>query len=114
MMIFSEAMATGTRPAGADIVDGRSVLLPLLVPIRTEVDRGTLLKHVVDLVAQAMHADRATLSLVDKSTGELVSRAAHLPELPEIRLGMGQGIAGTVAKTRRPVNTPHADSHPSF
>ena len=112
MMLFSEQMAKGSRATGAEIVDRRSVLMALLERIRTEVDLDSLLRHVVDLVAQAMHADRATLFLLDRAKNELVSRAAHLPELPEIRLAMGHGIAGYVAKTRRPVNIPHADAHP--
>ena len=64
-------------------LDRRSVLMALLELIRTEVDLDTLLRRVVDLLAQAMDADRATLFLVDKPRAELVSRAAHLPELPE-------------------------------
>ncbi|MBL8635746.1 MAG: sigma-54-dependent Fis family transcriptional regulator [Myxococcales bacterium] len=95
-------------------VDRRSVLLALLNLIRTEVDLDRLLRRVVDLLAQAMDADRATLFLVDTLSGELVSKAAHLPELPEIRLRSGQGIAGLVAQTQRPVNQTHADDHPRF
>ena len=95
-------------------VDRRSVLLALLELIRTEVDLDTLLRRVVDLLAQAMDADRATLFLIDKQSGELVSKAAHLPELPEIRLRSGQGIAGLVAQTQRPVIQSHADDHPRF
>lgn len=94
--------------------DRRSVLLALLNLIRTEVDLDKLLRRVVDLLAQAMDADRATLFLVDPQSGELVSKAAHLPELPEIRLRSGQGIAGLVAQTQRPVNQTHADDHPRF
>ncbi|MFO0573331.1 MAG: sigma-54-dependent Fis family transcriptional regulator [Polyangia bacterium] len=93
-------------------IDRRSVLLALLDLIRTEVDLDSLLRRVVDLVAQAMDADRATLFLLDRQTGELVSHAAHLPELPEIRLARGEGIAGYVAQNRRPVNLPHAGDHP--
>jgi len=98
----------------SSLLDRRSVLMALLELIRTEVDLDTLLRRVVDLLAQAMDADRATLFLVDKQTEELVSRAAHLPELPEIRLRLGQGIAGLVAQTQKPLNLPHADDHPRF
>ena len=84
----------------SNTVDRRSVLLALLELIRTEVDLDTLLRRIVDLLAQAMDADRATLFVVDKPSGELISRAAHLPELPEIRLRLGQGIAGLVAQTQ--------------
>ena len=107
------------RPLGANATPGegsdrRSVLMALLDLVRTEVDLDSLLRRIVDLVAQAMAADRATLFLIDPSTGELVSRAAHLPELPEIRLPPGQGIAGHVAQTRRPVAAKNADDHPRF
>ena len=88
--------------------------MALLDLVRTEVDLDSLLRRVVDLVAQAMSADRATLFLIDKNTGELVSRAAHLPELPEIRLPPGQGIAGHVWQSRRPVAASNADDHPRF
>ena len=81
----------GTREG---VPDRRSVLLALLDLVRTEVDLDSLLRRVVDLVGQAMAADRATLFLIDPSSGELVSRAAHLPELTEIRLPKGQGIVG--------------------
>lgn len=105
--------AEGALPRGPS-PDRRSVLMALFELVRTEVDLDSLLRRVVDLLAQAMGADRATLFMVDKQTGELVSRAAHLPELPEIRLAMGQGIAGYVAQTCSPVNIPHADDHPRF
>jgi Nif-specific regulatory protein len=111
---------SGSSKDGAEegIFDGpsdrRSVLLALLDLVRTEVDLDSLLRRVVDLVGQAMAADRATLFMVDHLTGELVSRAAHLPELPEIRLQKGQGIVGHVAQTQQPVNIPHADGHPRF
>ena len=113
-------LAAGAPKDGADegIIDGssdrRSVLLALLELVRTEVDLDSLLRRVVDLVGQAMAADRATLFMIDHQTGGLVSRAAHLPELPEIRLQKGQGIVGYVAQTQKPVNIPHADDHPRF
>lgn len=109
-----EGRAIGASSSGMDGSDRRSVLMALLDLVRTEVDLDTLLRRIVDLVAQAMSADRATLFLIDRSTGELVSRAAHLPELPEIRLPPGQGIAGHVAQTRRPVAAKNADDHPRF
>jgi Nif-specific regulatory protein len=95
-------------------VDRRSVLLALGELLRTEVELDLLLRRVVDLVARAMQADRATLFVIDPVSGELVSRAAHLPELPEIRLQPGQGIAGYVAERRVPVNIPHADQSPRW
>ncbi|MCS6912701.1 MAG: sigma-54-dependent Fis family transcriptional regulator [Myxococcales bacterium] len=95
-------------------VDRRSVLVALGELLRSEVDLDQLLRRVVDLLALAMRADRATLFVVDSESGEIVSRAAHLPELPEIRLPIGQGIAGHVAARREPINIPHADRSPRW
>src|SRR4030095_4841252 len=54
------------------------------------------------LIIDAMDADRGTLFLTDPISGELYSKVAHLPELPEIRLKPGQAIAGEVAVTGPP------------
>ncbi|MBL4846814.1 MAG: sigma-54-dependent Fis family transcriptional regulator [Planctomycetes bacterium] len=53
----------------------------------------------MDEVTRQIGADRGTLYLVDHARGELVSRIAHLPELAEIRLRIGEGVAGSVAST---------------
>src|SRR5213075_2413494 len=42
------------------------------------------------------------------------SRAAHLPELKEIRLKIGQGVAGTVAASGAVVNLPAAEQDQRF
>ncbi len=53
-----------------------------------------------------MQADRGTLWLVDSRARRAVRRAAHLPELSQIRLKLGQGVAGHVAKHGEVVNIP--------
>ena len=63
------------------------------------VDLEQLLQVVMDEVTRQIGADRGTLYLVDHARGELVSRIAHLPELAEIRLRIGEGVAGHVAST---------------
>jgi Nif-specific regulatory protein len=75
-----------------DLTQG--VLGSLADPI--DIDR--VLADVVDRVARRFDADRATLYLVDHAARELVSRAAHLPEISEIRLHLGEGIAGWVGQ----------------
>jgi Nif-specific regulatory protein len=79
--------------------DRPSVLLAVGDLLRSEVDVDRLLARIVDLIVDAMDADRGTLFLTDPKSGELYSKVAHLPELPEIRLKPGQGIAGEVAAT---------------
>ena len=64
-----------------------------------QVDLDDVLRRIVDGVTEALRADRGTLYLVDHATNELVSRVAHLPEITEIRLRIGEGVAGWVART---------------
>jgi Nif-specific regulatory protein len=71
--------------------------------LKSEVDIDALLGKLLDTIARAMDADRATLFVLDAQTGELYTRAAHLPELPEIRLKPGVGIAGHVLETGQPI-----------
>ena len=82
------------------------MLLALASLLGTAADVDALLARILDLVSRAMDADRATLFLVDRARQELYSKAAHLPELDEIRLPIGRGIAGYVAETATPVAVP--------
>ena len=67
------------------------------------VTREQLLTALVDSVVREADAERGTLYLVDGLTGELCSRVAHLPEMEEIRLPPGQGVAGHVASNGAPL-----------
>ena len=87
-------------------MDRYSVLLSVSNLLTREVELDSLLKKILDQVIRVLDAQRATIYFVDLTKGELFSRAAHLPELREIRLKIGQGIAGHVAKTGRMVNYP--------
>jgi Nif-specific regulatory protein len=91
-----------------------SVLLALSSLLGTAVDVDALLERIVDLLRRALDADRATLFLVDRERDELYSRAAHLPELDEIRLPIGRGIAGHVAATGEAVEVPAARTDGRF
>jgi Nif-specific regulatory protein len=80
-----------------------SLLLDLGSMLHREVVLDDLLQQIGRRVAAALGAERATVFVVDAATGELRSRIADLPELREIRLAPGQGVAGHVAQTGRPV-----------
>lgn len=75
------------------------VMLAIGSLLQSQSDVDALLARVLDLVAESMSADRARLFLVDRDRQELYSHVAHLPELSEIRLPIGRGIAGHVAAT---------------
>jgi Nif-specific regulatory protein len=76
-----------------------------------QVDLEELLRLVVDEVTRRLDADRGTLYLVDHARGELVSRVAHLPELAEIRLRLGEGVAGWVASSGQSVRVALGQAH---
>jgi DNA-binding NtrC family response regulator len=81
-----------------------SLLLDVGAMLAREVELDALLEMLGSRIAHAIHADRATIYVVDAATGELRSRVADLPEMPEIRLPMGKGIAGYVADRGEIVN----------
>jgi Nif-specific regulatory protein len=86
--------------------DVSQVLLPIGGLVGREVDLDAFLQTLMDRIAVTMQADRGTLWLLDASRGELFSRAAHLPEVSQIRVKLGQGVAGYVAERGEPINMP--------
>ncbi len=61
----------------------------------------TMLRELVDLIMQVSDSDACLVYLVDHATNEIVLRASQLPhsgEIGNIRLQMGEGITGWVAK----------------
>lgn len=67
-----------------------------------------LIKQVVVMASKVMNADRASLFLVDNFRGELWSKVAEGVEIREIRIPVGQGVAGWVAQHGKIVNIPDA------
>ena len=79
-----------------------------------EVDLERVLRTVVDRLTEELQADRGTLYLVDAARSEVVSRMAQLPEIAEIRLQLGEGVAGWVAEHRSLLNVPRGTADPRF
>ena len=94
--------------------DPSAVVLSVGGLVGQEVNLDEFLHQLVDRIAHSMQADRGTLYLVDFSRQELFSRAAHLPELKQIRLKLGQGVAGHVAAQGGVVNIPAAKEEQRF
>lgn len=93
--------------------DKVAMILVKLGHLAVQRDRDAYLKGLVDLCAQAADAERATVYLVDHAKNELYARLAQRMQ-GEIRLPIGQGIAGAVAKTGETVNVPDAYADPRF
>lgn len=67
-----------------------------------------LLMLVIEEVNKLMNSERGTFYIVDQEKGELWSKVAQNAEILEIRLKIGVGIAGHVAKTGDVINIPDA------
>ena len=90
------------------------LLVDLASLLAREVDLDALLATACDRLAVALSAERATIWLVDADKGDLVSRLAILPELPELRQPIERGIAGFVARTGDVVRIADASRDPRF
>jgi GAF domain-containing protein len=75
---------------------------------KSSLDLEETLKKVMDEAKQLMNADRSTLWLIDRDKNDLWTKIPIGPrgELKEIRIPMGVGYAGTVAKSGEPLNIP--------
>lgn len=76
--------------------------------LSSELRLERLLMLVIEEVNKLMDAERGTFYIVDKEKGELWSKVAQKAEIMEIRLKIGVGIAGHVAKTGDVINIPDA------
>jgi len=72
--------------------------------LSSELRTERLLMLIMDEVTRLMNAERSTFYIVDEERGELWSKIAQKAEIKEIRLKIGIGIAGHVAKTGEIIN----------
>ncbi len=91
-----------------------SLLVDLAALLGREVDLDALLGTACERLARALRADRASIWLVDAEQGDLVTRVALLPEVPNLRLSIDRGIAGYVARTGEVVRVDDASKDPRF
>jgi signal transduction histidine kinase/putative methionine-R-sulfoxide reductase with GAF domain len=77
-------------------------------------DLDALLHLIMEKVTELMEADRSTLYLVTDDGRKLWSKVIQGGEVVEIRLEVGEGVAGWVAQTREIVNIPDAYADQRF
>src|SRR5690349_8983531 len=80
----------------------------------TTLDLDPLLELILRNVTEALEADRATLYLLDEARDELVSRVVVGDDARSIRMKVGQGIAGAVARTGKSIHVKDAYKDPRF
>lgn len=102
------------RDALAREQDKLRALQDIGAALGSTLDLNELLVLVLDRVSRLMEADRSTLYLLDEETGELWSKVAQGEDTQEIRLPVGEGIAGWVAKHGRALNIKDAYQDPRF
>jgi adenylate cyclase len=74
---------------------------------QSSLDLEETLKKVMDEAKELMQADRSTLWLIDREKHELWTKLPNREgELRELRISMGEGFAGQVAITGKPVLIP--------
>lgn len=76
----------------------------------------SLLDLIIDKLTEVINADRGTLYLIDEDTQELYSKILQdeTGRLDQIRLKMGEGIAGYIAETGETVNIKSVEDDPRF
>ncbi|NLX09272.1 MAG: SpoIIE family protein phosphatase [Chloroflexi bacterium] len=84
--------------------------------ITSNIELDDLLSLILNKLITTINAERGTIYLVDHERGELWSRVLldELGPLSEIRLKLGEGIAGTVAATGETLNIPDVYADPRF
>lgn len=82
--------------------------------VNSSIDLDRLLGIILDAATRSISADRGTLYLLDEKTGDLWSKVAQGRNMVEIRLPLGKGLAGFVAKTGETVNIADAYKDPRF
>ncbi len=95
-----------------------STLIEVNGLISSSLDLDTILENVMTISKKVMNADASSLMRVDEKTNELIYQVAQgtVGERlkKEVRLKMGQGIAGTVAESGEPLLLEDAYAHPKF
>jgi nitrogen-specific signal transduction histidine kinase/putative methionine-R-sulfoxide reductase with GAF domain len=77
-------------------------------------DLDEVLELLLSKTQELLESDRATLFLLDETTGELVSRIVGGDEIRSVRLRVGYGIAGHVAESGRTLRIRDAYADPRF
>lgn len=89
-----------------------SMLMEVSSSIMAEIDLDSLLQLIIAKVTYVMNADRSSLFLVDYDRNQIWTRVAQ--GASEIRLPLGEGIAGSVALNGKTANIEDAYTDERF
>ncbi|MFO7768894.1 MAG: PP2C family protein-serine/threonine phosphatase [bacterium] len=91
-----------------------SSLIEASQTINSTLELDEVLPRILQTATENVKADRGTLYIVDRERGELWSRVLQGEEEMEIRLPLGEGLSGYVAKTGDVILIEDAYSDPRF
>lgn len=80
------------------------LIIKSLQLVNANVKQDDVLTNVIDVAVNLTNADRGTLYLVDRTTNEIWSKVLVGGEVEEIRLKVGDGVAGWVAENGQTLN----------
>ncbi len=82
--------------------------------INSSLEPAALYESILEVARQQIGVGRGTLYFVDEKRSELWAKISSDPGIDEIRLAIGQGIAGAVAATGEPVLLDDVQTDPRF
>src|SRR5207244_3253572 len=97
-----------------DLLRRVSALVDVHIRIADVLSLDVLLERLIEVITEALAADRSTLYLFDAETNELFSRVAQGGLRNEIRFPSHLGIAGTVFTTGQAIIIPDAYADARF
>jgi len=90
------------------------LIIKSLQLLNSNIRTDDVLENIVNVAVNLTNADRGTLYIVDKDKNEIWSKVLIADEINEIRLKMGEGIAGWVAKNGGTLNIEDVKSDERF
>lgn len=115
---ISQAIANASLHEKTDMqVAELSLIQELGKAINSSLDLDSVLNYFIDMTTRITDSDRATLMLYDDVTGELyveVSRGFDESGILDIRLKIGEGVAGRAAELRRPLKVDNTGKSPDY
>ncbi|MGQ0644409.1 MAG: ATP-binding protein [Elusimicrobiota bacterium] len=110
-------MPDAPPPLSALSAQDFELLLQATRILSSKLDDADLLESVMKLAARVVKAEAASILLLDERAGELyfnVALGAAERELKQVRLKVGEGLAGWVAENRRPAIVNDVRSDPRW
>ena len=103
-----------SQEASESQVQKLNLLIDAAKTVNSTLDLDKLLDVILETSIKSIGADRGTLYVVDELKSEIWSKAMRGTEVIEIRLPIGKGLSGYVAKTGETINIPDAYNDPRF